>query len=161
MTAALKPYRSMKDSGVRSVGQVPAHWQMERLRRVSEMRVSNVDKHAREGEPPVRLCNYVDVYHNDRIHREMPFMAATARPEEIARFGLQPGDVLITKDSEVWNDIGVSALPAPRISTKITNVVCCARNPHRLSELTRHERLEISWRATSIGSWNRGPPKAQ
>ena len=74
------------------------------------MRVSNVDKHAREGEPPVRLCNYVDVYHNDRIHREMHFMAATARPEEITRFGLKSGDVLITKDSEEWNDIGVPSL---------------------------------------------------
>ena len=29
------------------------------------MRVSNVDKHTKPGETPVRLCNYVDVYKND------------------------------------------------------------------------------------------------
>ena len=40
----------------------------------------------------------------------MPFMSATASTEEIERFRLQIGDVLITKDSEAWNDIGVPAL---------------------------------------------------
>ncbi len=37
-------------------------------------------------------------------------MRATATADEIERFRLLPGDVLITKDSEAWNDIGVPAL---------------------------------------------------
>ena len=74
------------------------------------MRVSNVDKHTKDDEFPVRLCNYVDVYKNDRITQAMPFMKATASPDEIERFRLQKGDVLITKDSEAWDDIGVPAL---------------------------------------------------
>ena len=74
------------------------------------MRVSNVDKHSREEELPVRLCNYVDVYKNDHISRDMPFMRATASHKEIERFRLQRGDVLMTKDSETWDDIGVPAL---------------------------------------------------
>ena len=32
-------------------------------------------------------------------------MAATAASEEIERFRLRPGDVLITKDSEAWDDM--------------------------------------------------------
>ena len=40
----------------------------------------------------------------------MAFMRATATTDEIERFRLQSGDVLITKDSEAWNDIGVPAL---------------------------------------------------
>ena len=36
-------------------------------------------------------------------------MRATATADEIDRFRLELGDVLITKDSEVWNDIGVPA----------------------------------------------------
>jgi len=40
----------------------------------------------------------------------MPFMGATASVDEVERFRLQTGDVLITKDSEAWNDIGVPAL---------------------------------------------------
>ena len=75
-----------------------------------ELRVSNVDKHTKEEELPVRLCNYVDVYKNDRITQQIPFMAATASADEIWKFRLHQDDVLITKDSEAWNDIGVPAL---------------------------------------------------
>ena len=106
----LKPYLTYKDSGVPWLGEVPAHWEMQRLRNTSEMRVSNVDKHTKDEEQPVRLCNYVDVYKNDRIRSGMAFMRATATTDEIERFRLRSGDVLITKDSEAWNDIGVPAL---------------------------------------------------
>jgi type I restriction enzyme S subunit len=74
------------------------------------MLVSNVDKHTKEDEIPVRLCNYVDVYKNDRITDRLAFMRATASKNEIERFRLQIGDVIITKDSEEWDDIGVPAL---------------------------------------------------
>ncbi len=108
--AGLKSYPELKDSGVSWLGKVPAHWEVRRLRNVAELRVSNVDKHTREGETLVRLCNYVDVYKNDRIRSSMPFMAATATADELERFRLRSGDVLITKDSEAWDDIGVPAL---------------------------------------------------
>ena len=103
-------YSAYKPSGVEWLGDVPAHWQVRRLRTVAEMRVSNVDKHTKEDELPVRLCNYVDVYKNDRITQAIPFMRATASRDEVKRFGLKRGDVLITKDSEAWDDIGVPAL---------------------------------------------------
>ena len=97
-------------SGVPWLGDVPEHWEVRALRTVADMRVSNVDKHTMEDELPIRLCNYVDVYKNDRITQAMPFMAATASRDEIERFRLESGDVLITKDSETWDDIGVPAL---------------------------------------------------
>ncbi len=103
-------YPAYRASGVDWLGEVPAHWEVRRLRSVSELFVSNVDKHMKEGETLVRLCNYVDVYKNCFIHSDIAFMAATATPEEIERFRLQSGDVLITKDSEAWDDIGVPAL---------------------------------------------------
>ena len=117
---ALEPYPALKDSGVDGLGEVPTHWEVRRLRTVAELRVSNVDKHVRNGERPVRLCNYVDVYKNDRIRNRMPFMDATATPDEIERFHLRRGDVLITKDSESWNDIGVPAL----VESTDASVVC-------------------------------------
>ena len=110
MTHVLKPYPARKDSGLEWLGEVPEHWKIRRLKNVAEMRISNVDKHTKEGEYPVRLCNYVDVYKNDHISPSMLFMRATATADEIARFRLTPGDVLITKDSEAWDDIGVPAL---------------------------------------------------
>jgi len=106
----LMPYSAMKDSGVPWLGEVPEHWEVQRLRNLSDMRVSNVDKHTKEDERPVRLCNYVDVYRNDYIRPSLGLMRATATPDEVERFRLHVGDVLITKDSEAWNDIGVPAL---------------------------------------------------
>jgi type I restriction enzyme S subunit len=72
--------------------------------------VSNVDKVPADDELPVRLCNYTDVYYNDHITPEMPLMETTATADEIRRFGLRAGDVVITKDSEEWSDIAVPAL---------------------------------------------------
>lgn len=75
-----------------------------------DMRVSNVDKHVKEDEKPIRLCNYIDVYKNEYINEKIAFMQATATTEEIEHFRLEKDDVLITKDSESWDDIGVPAL---------------------------------------------------
>ncbi len=110
VTRGLDPDVRLKPSGVEWLGDVPAHWEVRRLQHVTTMKVSNVDKHIKEGELPVRLCNYVDVYKNDYITESVPFMRATATTDEIERFRLEPGDVLITKDSEAWDDIGVPAL---------------------------------------------------
>ena len=90
------------------------------MRHLCETRVSNVDKHSRKEEHEVKLCNYTDVYKNDYIEPEMDFMQATATEEEIERFRLRRGDVLITKDSEAWDDIGVPAL----VRNPGDNIVC-------------------------------------
>ncbi|MGH8470742.1 MAG: restriction endonuclease subunit S, partial [Gammaproteobacteria bacterium] len=58
MIDGLKPYPAYKDSGVPWLGEVPGHWEVPRLRDAVDMRVSNVDKHTKEGELRVRLCNY-------------------------------------------------------------------------------------------------------
>ena len=110
IAANLPPYPAYKPPGIEWLGDIPAHWHARRLRNLIEMRVSNVDKHISDNELPVRLCNYVDVYKNDRITEDITFMRATATANEIDRFRLEAGDVLITKDSETWNDIGVPAL---------------------------------------------------
>ena len=85
-------------------------WPTVRLDDVADIRISNVDKKSVTGERPVRLCNYMDVYGNDYIDGRLDFMEATAAAAEIERFKLQRGDVLMTKDSETPDDIGISAV---------------------------------------------------
>jgi len=104
------PYPTYKDACAPWLGDVPEQWGVLRQRNTVTMLVSNIDKLTVEGELPVRLCNYVDVYKNDRITASLSFMHATATTDEVERFRLQFGDVLITKDSESWTDIGVPAL---------------------------------------------------
>ncbi|WP_435738954.1 restriction endonuclease subunit S [Cellulosimicrobium sp. PMB13] len=98
----LKPYPEYDDGA-------PVGWRRRRLRTVASLLVSNVDKLNHEGEQPVRLCNYVDVYKNAVVTADLDFMPATASSAEVERFRTRVGDVAITKDSESWTDIGVPA----------------------------------------------------
>lgn len=99
---------------------VPEGWDVRKLKYLAEIRNSNVDKRSEEGEQPVRLCNYTDVYYNDRITADLDFMPATASRAEIERFRLQRGDVLITKDSESPDDIAVPAY----VEQDLADVLC-------------------------------------
>ena len=81
-----------------------------KLSEVAKIEISGVDKKTIDGEIPVKLCNFVDVYRNWAITSRMidRFMDATAKPNEIARFTIKRGQVAITKDSETRFDIGIS-----------------------------------------------------
>jgi type I restriction enzyme S subunit len=97
-----------------------ALWPMKALRLLVTIRSSNVDKIMEEGEEIVRLCNYVDVYYNDRITADIEFNEGSAKPQEIIKFGLHVGDVVITKDSETPDDIAVPAL----VDSSAEGIVC-------------------------------------
>jgi len=91
-----------------------------RLKNIAIIAVSNVDKKSTAGDWPVHLCNYVDVYNNERITSDLPFMEATATPEQVRQFHLRAGDVLVTKDSETPDDIAVPAY----VAEEMPQVVC-------------------------------------
>ena len=104
---ASKPVSSTADG---ELLQPPRGWTEVPLSSVADVRFSGVDKLSRPSEEQVRLCNYVDVYKNDYITPDLEFMRATATTSEIARFGLKLGDVIITKDSETPDDIGIPTI---------------------------------------------------
>jgi type I restriction enzyme S subunit len=112
MFTNLKPHQVYVDSGNQWFGRIPVSWQTSRLRGVSRLFVSNVDKLTQEHERPIRLCNYVDVYKNEFITDRPGYMTASASEDEIRRFRVRVDDVAITKDSESWIDIGIPAYVA-------------------------------------------------
>ena len=99
---------------------LPEGWREERLLNVAELRTSSVDKKSEDGEKAVKLCNYVDVYYHDKITAGLSFMEATASDSQIERFAVRAGDVVITKDSESPDDIGIPAL----VAETIPDLVC-------------------------------------
>ena len=113
-------YPAYKDSGVEWLGEVPGHWAVRRLKRACHVFPSNVDKKSHEGETPVQLCNYTDVYYNEMITAGMDFMAATASTDQIAKFTLRAGDTIITKDSETADDIAIGAY----VPSDLPGVIC-------------------------------------
>jgi type I restriction enzyme S subunit len=103
----------------------PAHtgepaWVRKPLKRVARIFGSNVDKKTVDGEVPVLLCNYTDVYYNDFITGGIDFMEASAPRNQVRKFALRRDWVLITKDSESAEDIGVSSL----VSENLDGVLC-------------------------------------
>lgn len=102
------------------ISKIPEHWELKKLKYVSLIQPSNVDKKSIEGEDEVLLCNYVDVYKNEILTDSINFMKATATKAEINKFKLKIGDVLITKDSETPQDIAVPAL----VKIERDNLVC-------------------------------------
>ena len=97
-----------------------AHWRRVDLGDVIDLQLSSVDKKSKANEQSVRLCNYTEVYNNSFIHAGMDFMSATATQREIERCLLRLGDVIITKDSEKHDDIGVPAL----MRDDVSDLVC-------------------------------------
>jgi type I restriction enzyme S subunit len=79
-------YPIYKASATEWLRSIPGHWELRRLKTLARVYLSNVDKTSVEGQVPVRLCNYVDVYHNEQIVGSIEFMAATATPEQVGRF---------------------------------------------------------------------------
>lgn len=102
------------------VSQNKGEWMSKKLKYIADVKFSNVDKHTHKGELKVRLCNYVDVYKNDFITNDLNFMIATATFEEIEKFKVKKGDVIITKDSETASDIAIPTY----VVEDLDNVIC-------------------------------------
>ena len=120
VTKGLDPNVEMKPSGVEWIGDIPAHWEVKRLKYIGEVLPSNVDKHIYPDEIQVRLCNYIDVYYNDYITVDTVLKKGSCNEREFTKFVLRKGDVIITKDSETPDDIGVPTF----VKDDLNNVVC-------------------------------------
>ena len=116
----MKPYPSYKDRGVEWIGEIPRGWVVQKLKYTSSILPSNVDKHIYPEEVQVRLCNYTDVYYNEFITPSLELKKGSCNQNEFDKFKLRQGDVIITKDSESPDDIGI-----PTLVTKDFNDVVC------------------------------------
>lgn len=105
----MKPHADYRESGVPFLGPIPAHWTTPPAIALAAVSTSTVDKKSHDGEVPVRLCNYTDVYYRETIEDGPGFMEATASIEQTRLFSVRAGDVVITKDSETSDDIGIPA----------------------------------------------------
>ena len=117
---SFRKYAKYKESGIEWLGEIPVGWTTQKLKFVARVRPSNVDKKSKKDEKEVLLCNYTDVYYNEEITADLPFMKATASDVQIRKFTLKRGDTIITKDSEDPNDIAVPAY----VPQDLESVVC-------------------------------------
>ena len=115
------------------LGEVlPSNFKKYKLGDVAEIVISSIDKKTKEGEHKVKLCNFVDVYHNWAITESMynSFMIASANDKNIERFSLRKGYVAFTKDSETRNDIGISTYIADNFDDVVLGYHCALVKPN-------------------------------
>lgn len=103
-----------------------------KLADIAKIEISGVDKKTIEGETPVRLCNFVDVYYNWAITKEKAksFMAASVKQTEINKCSIGKGMVAITKDSETRDDIGVATYIADDFENVVLGYHCALITPN-------------------------------
>ena len=103
-----------------------------KLADIAKTEISGIDKKTIEGEKPVRLCNFVDVYYNWAITKDKAkrFMIASAKQSEIDRFSINKGMVAITKDSETKYDIGVATYIADNFDNVVLGYHCALITPN-------------------------------
>lgn len=103
-----------------------------KLSDIAKIEISGVDKKTKEGEQPVRLCNFVDVYHNWAITHSLydDFMLASAKEAEIAKCSIHKGQVAITKDSETRDDIGIATYIADDFTDVLLGYHCALITPN-------------------------------
>ncbi|MBH1956944.1 restriction endonuclease subunit S [Candidatus Saccharibacteria bacterium] len=85
-------------------------WRNVKLSEIGDARTSSVDKLSIDGESPVRLLNYMDVYRRSHVSNSDHFQAVTAKDSQIYSSNLKKGDILFTPSSETPTDIGHSAV---------------------------------------------------
>lgn len=103
-----------------------------KLCELASVDISSVDKKSKEGEKPVRLCNFTDVYKNWAItkHHYSSLMKATAKDRDIEKFCLRKGQVAITKDSETRDDIGIPIYIADDFEDVVLGYHCALITPN-------------------------------
>lgn len=99
---------------------------------IAKIEISGVDKKTVEGEIPVRLCNFVDVYRNWAITSDKAecFMCASAKQAEIDKCSIAKGQVAITKDSETRDDIGIATYIADDFENVVLGYHCALITPN-------------------------------
>lgn len=102
-----------------------------RLDECCQIALSSIDKKSKSNEKPIKLCNFTDVYYNWNIYSSMTdeFMEATASDKNIDIFSLKQGDVVITKDSETRDDIGMAAFVYEDLPNTVLGYHCALIRP--------------------------------
>lgn len=120
VTKGLDPDAPMKDSGVGWLGEVPAHWNVTRLRFVVDGGLVNgLFKKKEHFGSGVRLINVFDVYQDDFVIKSELLDRVAATEEEQLGYRVEPGDIFFVRSSLKLEGVGRSScvldVPEPTV----------------------------------------------
>lgn len=107
VTKGLDPDAEMKDSGIEWLGEIPAHWEVKRLRYIGDCQngVSKSGEYFGAGFP---FITYGDVY-NKFVLPEQPKGLANSTEDDQKNYSVVKGDVFFTRTSETIEEIGIAS----------------------------------------------------
>jgi len=85
-------------------------WKVKKLGEIGEITGAGIDKKSKSDEIPVRLVNYLDVFHKNFIYSKDLNHWVTAPLKQSQRCAVKKGDIFFTPSSEMRYDIGISAV---------------------------------------------------
>lgn len=129
MTQHLRPYADYIDSGVPSLGEVPAHWEVRRLGQMGRIWKGLGGSKADETSTGVPCIRYGDLYTS---HEFFIRSTRSAIPKAIAEnyTPIEFGDVLFASSGETIEDIGKSAVSLMRSEARCGGDVLVFRSRH-------------------------------
>ena len=108
VTKGIRPDRPMKDSGIEWIGDIPAEWEVRRLRHLGCCQ-NGISKGAEFFGSGYPFVSYSDVYKNMELPRWINGLVEST-DEERERYSVLRGDIFFTRTSETIEEIGLTAV---------------------------------------------------
>lgn len=100
VTRGLNPDAPMKDSGIPWLGEIPAHWEIKRLKFFTEKGLANgLFKKNDQFGSGVRLVNVFDIYRDDFIVDIDKLDRVEVNESEMKQFSVEQGDLFFVRSS--------------------------------------------------------------
>ena len=107
VTKGLNPNVEMKPSGVEWIGEIPAHWEIIRLRYLGVLQ-NGISKDADSFGLGFPFLSYGDVYNNETLPTQVKGLVKSTKADR-ERYSVQERDVFFTRTSETIEEIGISS----------------------------------------------------
>ncbi len=114
-------------------------WVTKKIKDIGELSGAGVDKLSLPDETPIRLVNYLDVFHRDHIYNDELNMWVTANERKLHNCNVVQGDVFFTPSSEMPYDIALSA-----VTMETMENVCYSYHIYRLRF---KEKIDLNYKA--------------
>ena len=102
-----KRYPAYQDSGVEWLGEIPASWEIKRLRYVGACQ-NGISKGADYFGSGYPFVNYSDVYTNLELPKMVSGLARST-DEDRKNYSVKTGDIFFTRTSETIEEIGIAS----------------------------------------------------
>jgi type I restriction enzyme S subunit len=115
VTKGLNPNVKMKDSGIEWIGEIPEHWELEKMKRIAYIK-------GRIGWQGLRQSEFKDEgpylitgmnFKNGKIDWDEVYHISEERYNEAPEIQVKEGDILMTKDGTIGKLLYIDNLPGP------------------------------------------------